>query len=60
MKTKKATGVLGRMLAKDNPQYAYSENIPNAETRSAIEECESGKELETLDITHFEDYVKQL
>jgi hypothetical protein len=60
MKTKKATGVLGRMLAKDNPQYAYSENVPNAETRSAIEECESGKELETLDITNFEDYVKSL
>ena len=43
-----------------NPQYAYSENVPNAETRSAIEECESGKELETLDITNFEDYVKSL
>jgi hypothetical protein len=36
------------------------EFVPNAETRSAIEECESGKELETLDITNFEDYVKSL
>ena len=36
------------------------EYVPNAETRAAIEECESGSELETLDITNFKDYVKSL
>ncbi len=36
------------------------EYVPNAETRAAIEECESGEELETLDITNFKDYVKSL
>ena len=36
------------------------EYVLNAETRAAIEECESGTELETLDITNFKDYVKNL
>lgn len=36
------------------------ECVPNAVTRAAIEECESGAELETLDITNFKDYVKSL
>ena len=36
------------------------EYVPNAETRAAIEECESGKELETLDIANFKAYVKSL
>jgi hypothetical protein len=36
------------------------EYVPNAETRAAIEECESGVELETLDIANFKDYVKSL
>ncbi len=34
--------------------------VPNAKTRAAIEECESGVDLETLDITNFKDYVKSL
>ena len=34
--------------------------VPNAKTRAAIEECESGVELETLDIANFKDYVKSL
>lgn len=36
------------------------EYVPNEETRAAIEECECGKELETLNITNFKDYVKSL
>ena len=36
------------------------EYVPNALTRAAIEECESGAELETLDIANFKDYVKSL
>jgi len=36
------------------------EYVPNAETRAAIEECENGADLETLDITNFKDYVKSL
>jgi len=39
---------------------AEFEYVPNAVTRAAIEECESGVELETLDITNFKDYVKSL
>ena len=34
--------------------------VPNAETCAAIEECESGIDLETLDIANFKDYVKNL
>ena len=44
--------------------YRYNLNeieyIPNAETRAAIEECECGADLETLDIANFKDYVKSL
>ena len=36
------------------------EYVPNAETQAAIEECESGVELESLDVTNFKDYVKSL
>ena len=36
------------------------EYVPNAETRAAIEECESSADLETLDITNFKDYAKSL
>jgi len=36
------------------------EYVPNAKTRVAIEECESGAELEILDIANFKDYVKSL
>ena len=32
----------------------------HAETCAAIEECESGIDLETLDIANFKDYVKSL
>lgn len=31
------------------------EHRPNADTLAAIEEARSGKELETLDLDHFED-----
>lgn len=33
---------------------------PNTETMAAIEEARSGKELETLDIDHFKDFVASL
>lgn len=36
------------------------EYVPNAETRAAIEECESGTDLETLDIANFRNYVNTL
>jgi hypothetical protein len=42
---------------KKNEEWEY---VPNAETRAAIEECESSKELETLDIANFKAYVKSL
>jgi hypothetical protein len=45
---------------KSKAEKAELEYVPNAETRAAIEECESGKELETLDIANFEAYVKSL
>ena len=38
---------------KAKAEKAEWEYVPNAETRAAIEECESGKELETLDIANF-------
>ena len=43
--------------AKAKEEWEY---VPNAGTRAAIEECESGVELESLDITNFKDYVKSL
>lgn len=43
---------------KAKAQKAEWEYVPNAETRAAIEECESGADLETLDITNFKDYAK--
>ena len=33
---------------------------PNPDTVAAIEEARSGKELETLDIDHFKDFVASL
>ena len=45
---------------KAKNQEAEWEYVPNAKTRAAIEECESGTELESLDITNFKDYVKSL
>lgn len=33
---------------------------PNAETMAAIEEARSGKELETLDVDHFKEFVASL
>lgn len=45
---------------KAKTQEAEWEYVPNAETRAAIEECESGTELETLDIDNFKAYVKSL
>ena len=33
---------------------------PNAETMAAIEEARSGKELETLDVDHFREFVASL
>lgn len=46
-----------RRKAKAKEEWEY---VPNAEPRAAIEECESGVELESLDITNFKDYVKSL
>lgn len=45
---------------KAKAEKAAWEYTPNAETRAAIEECESGADLETLDIANFKDYVKSL
>ena len=45
---------------KAKAQESEWEFVPNAETQAAIKECESEKELETLDITNFKDYVKSL
>lgn len=33
---------------------------PNPETMAAIEEARSGKELETLDLEHFDDFIAAL
>ena len=33
---------------------------PNEETVAAIEEAKSGKELETLDLNDFENYIRSL
>lgn len=35
-------------------------HLPNAETLAAMEEARSGKELETLDLDHFEEFVASL
>ena len=45
---------------KAKAEKAEFEYVPNAETRAAIEECESGKDLETLDLANFKAYVKSL
>lgn len=45
---------------KAKSEKAEWEYVPTAETRAAIEECESNIELETLDITNFKDYVRSL
>ena len=49
-----------RRKAKEKAKETECEYVPNAVTRAAIEECESGVELETLDLTNFKDYVKSL
>ncbi len=36
------------------------ERRPNPDTMEAIEEAKSGKELETLDVEHFKEYVASL
>ena len=46
-----------RRKAKAKEEWEY---VPNAGPRAAIEECQSGVELESLDITNFKDYVKSL
>ena len=43
---------------KAKAEKAEWEYVPNAGTRAAIEECESGKELETLDIANFKAVAK--
>ena len=45
---------------KAKAEKAEWEYVPNAKTRAAIEECESGKDLETLDMAKFKAYVKSL
>ncbi len=54
LKTMKGVRILshGEALAE--------EETPNATTLAAMREAESGKELETLDLENFEDYVKAL
>ena len=49
-----------RLAYSADGKRAEWEYVPNAETRAAIEECESGKELKTFDITNFKDYVQTL
>ncbi len=49
-----------RINRKAKAEKAEFEYVPNAETRAAIEECESGKELETLDIANFKAYVNPI
>lgn len=48
------------MRRKAKAQEAEWEYVPNAEPLAAIEECESDKELEALDIANSRDYVKKL
>lgn len=40
--------------------YPVSYDEPNAETREAIEEALSGKPLEELDLSRFDEYVAAL
>ena len=35
-------------------------HVPNAETIAAIEEAQSGKELETLDVDNLKSYISSL
>ena len=46
-----------RKAKAEKAEWKY---VPNAKTRAAIEECESGKDLETLDMANFKAYVKSL
>ena len=52
--------IMKRINRKAKAEKAEFEYVPNAETRAAIEECESGKELETLDIANFKAYVNPI
>ena len=54
MQTIKFVRSIRRKAKTEKAEWEY---VPNAETRAAIEECESGKELETLDIANFKAYV---
>ncbi len=48
--------ILQRALDSSNKVY----DVLNAQTKAAIEYARSGKELETLDLDHFDEYVKNL
>lgn len=48
------------LLARAIGQRGEEADTPNEETRAAIAEAKSGKELETLDLEHFNEYVKGL
>ncbi len=41
-------------------EYKHKQPVVNERDRAAIEECESGTELETLDLANFKDFVKSL
>ncbi len=56
-KSSKFVRSIRRRARAEKAEWEY---VPNAETRAAIEECEGGKELETLDIANFKAYVKSL
>lgn len=43
-----------------NMKTKQQQKKPNATTRAAIKEARSGKELETLDLDNFQNYVASL
>lgn len=48
------------LLERAVNSISKEEEIPNDVTLSAINEARSGKELETLDLDNFDEYVKNL
>ncbi len=48
------------LLARAINHLNKGQEIPNDVTKAAIEEARSGKELETLDLSNFDEYVKNL
>lgn len=48
------------ILAQSVNAIEEDDRIPNEVTLAAIEEARSGKELETLDLEHFDEFVKSL